>query len=528
MKLQLTQQKLIVATAIFLVASANTSFFAKVLAIYPDIASNLGLIVTLPIILTSILVLLMTFMCYRVTCRPVLGLFIIAAVLSAHFTDKFGTVFDDAMIRNMLETNTTEAGDLVTMDLLLRFVLLGFLPTLIIWRLPLQYSSIRVELYRNLRLMAAAIVTMLVCILAFSSHYASFAREHKTLRYYINPTYPLYSVVKYFTRSTGDSRRALADVGEDALIPKENGYNELIILVVGETARADHFSLNGYARKTNPLLEQESRLFSYANIASCGTSTAISVPCMFSVTGRADFDRDDTKYTENVLDVLKQSGVSVLWRDNNSNSKDIALRVEYQDFKSAPENPICDSECRDEGLLSGLQEYIDEQSGDILIVLHQMGNHGPAYYKRYPDAFEKFKPVCKSAELAECSQAEIINAYDNALLYTDYFLSKVITLLKANTPTHETVMLYVSDHGESLGEHGIYLHGMPYSIAPEEQKHVPVLAWFGESADINMSTIKVRTTMHSSHDAIFHTLLNAFEVQSKVLDKDKILYDTDE
>jgi lipid A ethanolaminephosphotransferase len=217
-----------------------------------------------------------------------------------------------------------------------------------------------------------------------------------------------------------------------------------------------------------------------------------------------------------VLDVLKHAGANILWRDNNSDSKGVAVRVEYEDYKTSAKNTICeDGECRDEGMLVGLQEYINTHpKGDIVIVLHQMGNHGPAYYKRYPKAFEKYTPVCKTNQLEQCSQAEITNAYDNAILYTDYFLSKTIGLLKDNDKQFATAMFYLSDHGESLGEKGLYLHGFPYAIAPDAQKHVPAVMWFGKQFKINKQALKQRASQPYTHDYLFHTMLGFIEVNS--------------
>jgi lipid A ethanolaminephosphotransferase len=287
-------------------------------------------------------------------------------------------------------------------------------------------------------------------------------------------------------------------------------------MVVGETARADHFSLNGYSRETNPLLKKE-KIINLPHVSSCGTSTAHSVPCMFSI-----YERDDYSYkkgigTENLLDVLNHTNqVDILWRDNNSDSKGVALRVPFEDYKTAQTNTICDEECQDEGMLVGLNEYIQKRKGkDILIVLHQMGNHGPAYNRRYTEEFEKFTPVCKTNQLEECSQESINNAYDNALLHTDHFLSEVIQLLKEYDNSHKTSMIYMSDHGESLGEHGLYLHGLPYFMAPDAQTHVGALVWFGEKNQKEIDPNKAY-----SHDNLFHTLLGLFEVKTKVYKKE--------
>lgn len=265
---------------------------------------------------------------------------------------------------------------------------------------------------------------------------------------------------------------------------------------------------------------QREDIINFPEMYSCGTSTAVSVPCMFSIFTRDEYSDNNMKSQENLLDVLHHAGVNILWRDNNSDSKGTALRVPYEDYKSPSRNPICDVECRDEGMLVGLQEYIDRTKyGDILIVLHQMGNHGPAYFKRYPKEFEKFTPVCKTNQLEECSREEIGNAYDNAVLYTDYFLSKVISLLKQNEKSFESAMVYISDHGESIGENNLYLHGLPYFMAPDSQKHVGAILWFGNGFKIDNKALKEKSTEIFSQDYLFHTILGLLEVDTSIYDK---------
>jgi len=154
-------------------------------------------------------------------------------------------------------------------------------------------------------------------------------------------------------------------------------------------------------------------------------------------------------------------------------------------------------------------------------VLHQMGNHGPAYYKRYPKQFEQFTPACKTNQLEECSIEEINNAYDNAIRYTDYFLASTIKLLKKYDNKFETSMVYISDHGESLGEKGIYLHGMPDFMAPDEQKNVGAIFWFGQHVDAKTrNTFSAKQSQMFSHDNIFHTLLGMFEIRTQAYDRE--------
>lgn len=366
-----------------------------------------------------------------------------------------------------------------------------------------------------------SLILLVSAVLIFGSYYASFIREHKPLRYYANPAYYVYSTGNYISQFFKTEAPLLKQIGLDAKIPSTDTHRELLILVVGETARADRFSLNGYERETNPLLKREN-VISFSNFWACGTSTAISVPCMFSGYRQSEYDHDKANATENLVDVLKHAGVNVIWLDNNSDSKGVALRVPYENYSTTGKNPICDVECRDEGMLPRIQEYISEhKKGDIFIVLHQMGNHGPAYYKRYPREFEKYSPTCKTNQLESCSKAEIDNAYDNAILYTDYFLSKVVGLLKQNSAEFESAMFYVSDHGESLGEKGLYLHGMPNFIAPDTQLRVPAILWFADNFnDIDSESLKKNRNMKYTHSHIFHTILGFMEIETSVYDKE--------
>jgi len=441
--------------------------------------------------------------------------------------NSYSAVIDDDMIRNIMQTNIDESMDLLTLKQMLYFLLLGVLPSLIIYKAPVEYKSLKKELFSKVKAVVILLLIIFVSVILFSKHYTSFIREHKPLRYSINPTYWIYSIGKYIS-STSSTTIVIQKIGTDAKVieldnDKNDEHTELVIMVVGEAARASRFSLNGYEKETNPLLKKEN-IINFTNMYSCGTSTAQSVPCMFSVFDKEHYSYKKGLNTYNILDILAYTTkIKVLWRDNNSDSKGVALRVPYQDYKSPKNNTICiDGECRDEGMLVGLDEYIEKNKNkDILIVLHQMGNHGPAYYKRYTKKFEKFKPVCKTNQLEICTKDEISNAYDNAILYTDYFLSKTINFLKKYEKTHETALIYMSDHGESLGENGIYLHGLPYFMAPDAQTHIGSLMWFGEemSKNINIEKIKKNNAKRYTHDNLFHTLLGIFEVQTDVYDK---------
>ena len=519
---------LIVAVALFTSVFLNAAFFTDAFAIYGASPTGVVFVASLLFFISAIFVVVLSAICHRALIKPLLIAFLLLGSVLAYFSNRYGTIFDYRMIANVLETNAAEANDLFNVHLLLTVLGLGVLPSALVYLVDLKRPHWRVETYARIKLVGAAFATLAVLQIGFGGHYAAMMRDHGTLVARVNPTYALYSAVKLAAKSTpAAAAREHVVVGQDAKTPLTDPERELVIMVVGETARADHWSLNGYGRDTNPRLSREDVL-NFPNFWSCGTSTAVSVPCMFSRRGRAGSDSGLDKIEDSALDVLQRAGVSVLWRDNNSDSKGVADRVLHEDFRSPSTNPVCDDvECRDEGMLHGLQSYIDAQKGDVLIVLHQMGNHGPAYYKRYPAAFERFTPICRTNDLGSCSSEEINNAYDNAILYTDYVLSQVIALLKANDEQFETSMLYVSDHGESLGEYGVYLHGLPYALAPDAQKHVPAVIWFGKHKkhDLVLDDMAQRRKRHWSHDNIFATLLGLFEINSEAYDASKDVFE---
>lgn len=505
----------VIGASLFLMLVGNFTFFQKLHDLY---ASNLGFVCSVTLVFVSATAFVLNLLCHGRLTKWVLSFAVLVASICAYFMDTYGTVIDVPMLNNMLQTNWSEATDLLSAPFFLRMLFLGVIPIVCIFR----FSEYKDQTLRHIKSLvftnSILFIAIVIAVFLSSSQYASFFREHKSVRFYSNPSYPIYSIIKLssqFLHSNIDS--VISKIAEDARIVEEKtAPKELMIVVVGETARADHFSLNGYSRETNPRLKKENVL-SFKNVTACGTSTAISVPCMFSAIGSEYFSVEKAKNTMNALDVLADRGVDILWRDNNSDSKNVATRVHYEDFKTSDKNPVCDVECRDEGMLVGLDEYIKERRGkDVLIVLHQMGNHGPAYYKRYPSHFEKFVPTCKTNELASCSNQEIQNAYDNAILYTDYFLSKVIELLKRHDKSFETAMLYVSDHGESLGEYGMYLHGAPKRFAPREQTHVPAVFWSGQQFEYSVADLKPYENMKLSHDHLFCSLMVAYEVETNV------------
>lgn len=514
---------MMLVTAIFLTISANLTFSKQVALVYP-IMDNLLFVMSLALVLCGVLMLLIGLLSYRYTLKIVLILLVMMAAITSYFTDTYGTVYDTAMLQNALQTDRAETADLLNFGFIIRVVLLGILPSVLIAKTPIYFAKFKINFVQRLGFLLASLLMIALPVIGFSNAYASFFREHKPLRSYSNPAMPIYAAAK------------LASIEyKKAATPKDITYHakdasqtttsadrkpKLVVMVVGETVRTDHVSLNGYTKTTFPQLSKENNLTSFKQVTSCGTSTAYSVPCMFSYLGANNYNPDTANYHENSLDTLHRLGINILWRDNNSDSKGVMDKLPaalYQNYKTTDTNQQCDNayqECRDVGMLIGLDAYVAQtaqnSNKDVLIVLHQMGNHGPAYYKRYDKKFEQFTPVCQNNDLAKCDISHVVNAYDNALLATDDFLKQVIDWLKTHEDGYDVTMLYVSDHGESLGENGIYLHGMPNAFAPVVQKHVPAFFWTHDAA---LHAVSDDSSL--SHDAITPTLLRLFDVKTK-------------
>ncbi len=472
-------------------------------------------------LLWAAITLLLTPFSFRPTLKPALSLVALCSAAAAYFMNTYGISIDTTMMQNVLETNPGEAEALLSGTLLFYLGLLGVLPIALIWWLPVTYRPVLPGLVNKVLVCVGCVLVIAAAVGPFYSTYAPIFRDEDKLTHFINPTNYLYAIGK-LTKQTVAIKETLniQTVGADAALSpqaQQRPKKSLMIFVVGETARADHFSLNGYGRETNPELKQQD-ILNFTHVASCGTSTAVSVPCLFSKFPRTDYSDKKGKTYEGLLDMLQRAGLKVLWLDNNSDCKGTCLRVPHSDIPKNQPSPFCDGQnCLDESLLVGLQDYIDSLQDNAIIVLHSDGSHGPEYYDRYPKSLERFTPVCHTNQLGSCTSDELKNVYDNTILYTDHFLSQTIELLKRNQDKVDASMIYVSDHGESLGENGIYLHAAPYAIAPSAQTHVPMVMWFGhstlEDASVDRSCLAAKQDQPDlSHDYLFHSVLGLLGV----------------
>ncbi|WP_374090721.1 phosphoethanolamine transferase [Methylomicrobium lacus] len=511
--------------SLFLILFCNTALWHELFKIKGGLSLD-TLLFYAPffLVLTLLLKLFFTLFRLKYLFKGVLVVFLFASAAIDYFMVNYGVVIDKSMLQNALETNSGEAFELLNWQMLGYLIVLGGIPAALIVRTKITYQPLPRQLLKNLGALVVCAALIGGLSYVFYGDYTSIYRNHRELRYLINPVNLVDSSVSNLKRKL-KGQHALIPLGADAKMaaaPNPSGKKNLTVLVLGETARAANFALDGYPRPTDPYLSQQ-QVLSFTNVHSCGTATAASVPCMFSNFGQDHYDPAKAQYTENVLDVLSHAGVKVLWRNNNDGCKGVCKRVASEDISHLKLANLCNAEdCYDEALLYQLQAYVDKLTSHGVIVLHQKGSHGPGYNLRHPAKFTVFKPECEQDNLNDCSHQEVVNAYDNTIAYTDYFLAKVIDFLKKNSAKYDTAMLYVSDHGESLGENNVYLHGLPYFIAPDEQKHVPLITWFSQDFihdhKIDSACLRQHKDNPYSHDNLFHSLLGLMDVHTQVYD----------
>jgi len=457
--------------------------------------------------------------------KPVLALLVLISAACSYFMLHYGVLIDRDMVQNALETNQAEMTSYLSVPLLLTVLLLGALPScvLLVMRTGNSGRPLRAALVWLGNVLATLMVLTAVSF-AFYKEYSSLLRNNRYIREQVLPLNVVRHTYGYLRSSYSAKAQPLRAVGEDAT--RTPGKRpRLVVVVAGETARAQNFQLNGYPRPTNPYLSRKDNVISFGDVSSCGTATAVSLPCMFSQMTRSQYDGVAAASEENVLDILQRTGVSVLWRDNNNGGcKGVCERVPTDDMPPLKVPGLCvnrDGTCHDEILLHQLGARIEAMPGDGLIVLHQLGSHGPTYFERYPADARTFSPTCDSNQIQKCSNEALVNTYDNTLVYTDRLLGKAIDLLQTYADQRDVALIYVSDHGESLGEHGLYLHGTPYFIAPREQTQVPLVMWFSP-AFATHARLEVACLRHAagtrsySHDNLFHSLLGLFDISSGV------------
>ncbi|MGL6083968.1 phosphoethanolamine transferase [Acinetobacter lwoffii] len=514
--------------AIWLGLILNFAFYQKIHEFTPYANLKAGLLLAATaLIIIAFYNLVLQWLNWKWNAKILASVLIILGGFSAYFVNSLGVVITPDQIQNMLQTDAREVRDLWSMRLIIWTLGFVIFPLGIVWMLQIQPTSTGHQLVHKSLSSVVSLGLILGLLFCFYVDYAAIFREHRDLKGMLSPQNSIASTLSYYKKKAPKANLPLVAFGEDAHLLQQAQMQEhpkLMVLVVGETARAESFALNGYARNTNPELSKLA-VINFSQVSSCGTATAVSVPCMFSGMSRETYDEQLASHREGLLDIAQRAGYQVTWIDNNSGCKGACDRVQKYQIPAQLKQKWCDAggECFDEILVDSLKDYLAHLDKNNpkpqLIVLHQMGSHGPAYFKRSKAPYQPFQPTCNSNAIQGCSTEELKNSYDNSIVYTDHVLAQIIETLKQQTQ-YQTGFWYLSDHGESTGEHGLYLHGAPYSMAPTQQTHVPMLMWFSDAwkqqNTHQVSCLKGQTGQARSHDHLFPSLLSLLDIKTQV------------
>ncbi|HHQ4911996.1 phosphoethanolamine transferase [Aeromonas veronii] len=484
-----------------------------------------GFAISIPLVLIAALNAVFIPFTFRFVLKPFFTVLILTGSIVSYAMLKYGVIFDAGMIQNIVETNSGEAGAYLNGSVALWFLLTGLLPVLVLWSLRIRYPA---RWYQGLALRAGALAISLLFIggvaALYYQDYASVGRNNKSLAKEIVPANYVHGLYKYGRDVLFATQIPYQQLGTDARVVARGSKPTLMFLVVGETARSQNYSLNGYGKATNSFTAKEQGVVSFKDVRSCGTATAVSVPCMFSNLTRRGYDDQLASSRDGLLDVLQHAGVSVLWKENDGGCKGVCRNVPTIEILPKSYPALCQGEsCYDEVLLEGLGQQIAGMKGNKLVAFHLMGSHGPTYFRRYPTSERFFMPDCPRSDIENCSNEELVNTYDNTIRYTDKVVGLLIDKLKSLESQYDVGLVYLSDHGESLGAMGLYLHGTPYKFAPDDQTRVPLLTWFSPQlqADrqLDMGCLAAEaSSQRFSHDNLFHSMLGIMDVQTSVYD----------
>lgn len=524
-------RSVVIWLSLYLLLAANWPLWRDLAQIGGAPSTYLVSIGSMALLMFAGTVALLSFTAWSRWMKPVWFAVVLIAAVVQHYMLTYKVVMDPTMMANALQTDMQETRDLLGWRMLLNVVLVAALPAWWLWRIRIAPMRALSQIWRNLVLLALSIALLGAGVLAFSREVAPLMRNHTQLRYKVNPLAPIYSTAMATLRPIFTTHRKLLPLPAGiALGPTYTAQPKppLMLLFVGETARGDHFSLNGYARDTNPELTRRD-VTSWTNAFSCGTNTLASVPCMFSPLPRGTYESRKND-PQNLLDQLQVAGLAVLWIENQDGGcKGVCDRVPHvnahEGLDAAQKEKFCSGteECVDGVLLQNLDQRLaalppERRAKGVVLAMHMMGSHGPAYYKRTPADAKPFMPECTTNVLADCSHSELVNAFDNTIAYTDRVVAGGIDWLKTQSDAYDTSMLYLSDHGESLGELGLFLHGLPYNIAPDVQKHIAMVAWFGDGMRSRLRLDTQCLNKHRdeplTHDNLFHTILGWMDVKS--------------
>lgn len=434
----------------------------------------------------------------RIVGKLILALSFIFNGIALYFIVGYEVLITDMMMGNVFNTRFSEASGYFSLSAVAYTLLLGVAPALYILLRKVDYGTIG----RMLKSVAIALVAIVAVAVANMQNFPWIDRNATQIGSMIMPWSYTVNSVRYYNRMQKLNRKEIAL--PDATIA--NDRREVCVVVIGESARSENFSLYGYERETNPMLKADSVVALRAKSAATYTTEGV----------KAILSHTKSKELYEILpNYLNRNGVEVVWRSANWGEPPLHIEKNYP-LKSLKERyPEADHRY-DALLLEGLKEEIEQcDKAKMLVVLHLSTSHGPTYFQKYPKEFERFTPVCTTVEMSKADLGELMNAYDNTILYTDYLLHSIIEILRS--VECRSSMLFISDHGESLGENGLYMHGMPMSVAPKEQYEIPFVVWSSDN-----SPIKSIDEAEQYH--IFHSVLDFLSIESPIYDEEYSIF----
>jgi len=458
----------------------------------------LASLVVIMLALNFMMTYLLMFLTRRVG-RILLAILSVINATAVYFIFTYGVIIDATTIGNVFNTRYSEASGFFSWSLWLSIIVFGILPALYCLLQPVVFGKAR-----KLGICCGGSLAIVLVVAVLNIGQTLWVSQHDTeLGGLLQPWSYLVNTGRVISFShdeqTEEIRLPDGQIADDE--------KAVVILVIGESARKANFQLYGYRRDTNPLLSRQDGLKVY-QATSCATYTTAGTKAIL-----------EPKNTDDLYELLPnyayRTGVDVSWRTSNWGEPPIHIDEYLTDTDLATRYPEEDDDY-DGILFAGLRQRIESsKKNKVLIVLHTSTSHGPNYASKYPKAFEVYKPVAKNVEEGEKNVDMLVNAYDNTIRYTDFLLDSLINTLRTMTEWR-SAMIFISDHGESLGENKMFMHGLPMKLAPKVQYEIPFLVWVSDGFRDYKQTLPAVLEQHY----IFHSVLNLLSIRSPAYDMD--------
>ena len=440
-----------------------------------------------------------------------IAIILVIASLSAFFINNDSIVFSRTLIKTIFVASVNEAMANFHYKIVIYFVLLGLLPIILLF----TKVSIQKPIKTGKRSFPFSILMLIfigVSYIFFQKEWIAIIIKHRSNLIAYDPVESIIEAgIGEIVYKILDKKHQIEPLTNKHSFKREEKEELTVVLIIGESARSDRFGVLGYEKNTTPLLSSLNDLYAF-KASACATLTLKAVPCMLSPLNASNFELDaEMGFATDVFN--KYNFETSLISTNDVRRTDSLIAYIYNSFKNSYSYPGQ----IDEVALPKLTTEINK-SGNKFIVFHSYGSHFQ-YQDRYPKEFEILKPACNKA-VYDCSKEEINNVYDNTIIYTDYIINEIIKKLKDKN----AILFFVSDHGQSLGEYGIYKHGIPVAFAPQAQIDVPFFVWQSEKfKQLNPEKAKALSsfpkTEEISHDFLFHSLLDCSSFEGELIDK---------